>query len=216
MWAGYFRFPMIERVDMFPADTLQLQRVIDRILAGDRDARRELLNRAYDRLRRLTARILNESFPALRARHDLDSIVHETWLRLVRTVEATEPPTVADFFRLAAFRIRHVLIDLADKQRKQFSRELLSADGGSLAKPITEPAQRTYDPGRLAAWTEFHEKVQSLPDDERSVFEMHFYLDMPQAEIARVLNLSARKVSYLWVAATERLADYLTALEGFR
>ncbi len=76
------------------------------------------------------------------------------------------------------------------------------------------PGQQTYDPGRLAAWTEFHEQVQALADDKRSVFEMHFYLDLPQAEIARVLALHPRKVSRLWVAATERLADDLTALGG--
>ena len=36
---------------------------------------------------------------------------------------------------------------------------------------------------------------------------MHHYLEMSQADIARVLNLHPRKVSYLWVAATEKLAD---------
>ena len=38
---------------------------------------------------------------------------------------------------------------------------------------------------------------------------MHYYLDLPQAEIARVLELHPRKVSYLWVAATEKLGEGL-------
>jgi hypothetical protein len=33
---------------------------------------------------------------------------------------------------------------------------------------------------------------------------------------ARVLGLHPRKVSYLWAAGTERLADHLGGAEGFR
>src|SRR4051794_4248992 len=73
-------------VDMQPDASVQLQAIIDRILQGDRAARRELLDRACGRLRRLAARMLNDSFPALRARHEVDSIVHETWIRLIRTL----------------------------------------------------------------------------------------------------------------------------------
>ena len=40
---------------------------------------------------------------------------------------------------------------------------------------------------------------------------MHYYLDLPQAEIARLLELHTRKVSYLWIAATEKLGDGLDA-----
>lgn len=191
--------------------TVQLQAIIDRILAGDRSARRELLDRACDRLRRLAARMLNESFPALRLRHELDSVVHETWIRLVQALEKTEPPTVADFFRLAAFKVRQVLLDMVERKRKELSREV-PRPGNSSADGMLEPVQVTYDPSRLAMWTEFHEKVDGLPDDERTVFEMHYYLEMPQAEIAKVLNLHPRKVSYLWVAATEKLADQLSSL----
>src|SRR5262245_36858877 len=141
---------------MQPDASVELQSIIDRILQGDRPARRELLDRACDRLRRLSARMLNQSFPALRQRHDLDSIVHETWLRLVRALEATEPPTVADFFRLAAFKIRQVLIDMADRHRKQLSREMLGLGGGSQSGAGVDPSQRTYEPSALCLWTEFH------------------------------------------------------------
>jgi RNA polymerase sigma factor (sigma-70 family) len=194
--------------------TLHLQALIDRILAGDRAARRELLNRACDRLRRLAGRMLNESFPALRDRHDLDSVVHETWLRLVQTVEKTDPPTVADFFRLAAFKIRQVLLDMSGKEQKLRQRERLGLGGTSAGSGYgaPDPGKQTYDPARLAAWTDFHEKVSALPDQERAVFEMHFYLELTQADIARVLNMHPRQVSYVWVEATEKLADQLEHL----
>lgn len=194
--------------------TVELQSLIDRMRQGDRAARRELLDRACLRLRKLTAKMLSGSFPALTARHEVDSIVHETWLRLVQAMEKTDPPTVADFFRLAAFKIRQVLLDLAEKQRRLDRRELPHRELDSQARQQREPGNQTYDPSRLAVWSEFHNRVQSLDEDERTVFEMHYYLELPQAEIARLLGLHPRKVSYLWVSATERLADQLDTFDG--
>lgn len=194
-------------------DTLNLQQLIDRIQAGDRSARRELLNRACARLRRLAARILNESFPSLRNAHELDSVVHEAWLRLIQTVEKTDPPTVADFFRLAAFKVRQVLLDMSERERLQRQREERGRSSLDFNSQSNEPHDDTYNPNRLALWTEFHEAVAALPDDERSVFEMHYYLGIPQVEAATILNLHPRRVSYLWIAATEKLASHLERLQ---
>jgi RNA polymerase sigma factor (sigma-70 family) len=174
-----------------------------------------LLDRACTRLRRLANTMFAGSFPALREQHELDSVVHETWLRLLQALDQVEPPTVADFFRLAAHKVRQVLLDMADRQRRRAARELpgLGGDSGPGGLAV---AVRTLDPARLALWSEFHAQVANLPEDERKVFELHYYLELPQAEIARVLGLHPRKVSYLWIASTERLADDLDGVEGFR
>jgi RNA polymerase sigma factor (sigma-70 family) len=189
--------------------TVQLQGLLDRIRQGDGSARRELLERVCQRLRRLAARILTGSFPALQAHRELDSVVHETWLRLVPALEKTEPATVADFFRLAAHKVRQVLLDMVQRQRRLQSREALGLGNGSETGGAPEPGGQTYDPTRLAQWSEFHERVAALPDDQRAVFEMHYYLELPEVEIARLLELHPRKVSYLWVAATQTLAEAL-------
>jgi RNA polymerase sigma factor (sigma-70 family) len=187
--------------------SIELQALIDHIQQGDRGARRLLLERACGRLRRLAGRLLTSSFPAVQARHELDSVVHETWLRLLQALEKTEPPTVADFFRLAAHKIRQVLLDMADRQRRLASREIIA--GSSQASGLADRPEATYDPARLALWTEFHEKAATLPEPERTVFELHHYLGLPQTEIARLLDLHPRAVSRLWIAATDRLADHM-------
>jgi RNA polymerase sigma factor (sigma-70 family) len=192
--------------------TSQLQSLLDRLRQGDKTARREFLEQVCARLRRLAAKVMFGSFPALQSRHDLDSVVHETWLRLMQAMDKADPPTVADFFRLAAHKIRQVLLDMADRQRRIDQRETFLSHGSSLAGN-GEPANQTYDGARLAQWTEFHNRVGRLEDLERSVFEMHYYLGLPQAEIGRVLELHPRKVSYLWIAATEKLADELTPFQ---
>ncbi|MFO0845263.1 MAG: sigma-70 family RNA polymerase sigma factor [Gemmataceae bacterium] len=193
------------------ATTTQLQGLIDRVRRGDHGARRELLERAHGRLRKLAGKMLGGSFPALQAGHDLDSVVNEGWLRLVQALDRTDPPTVADFFRLAAFKIRQVLLDMAERSRRHQARA-----GGSTptSESAADPSDRTHDPGRLALWSELHEKVAALPEREREVFDLHYYMGLPQSEIAATLGLSPRKVSYLWVAATNRLASHLSEAEG--
>jgi RNA polymerase sigma factor (sigma-70 family) len=196
-------------------DSIVLQGLLDRMNAGDRAARRQLLESACGRLRRLVNTMLAGSFPALREQHDQDSVVHEAWLRLLPALDQVEPPTVADFFRLAAHKVRQVLLDMADRQRRRAAREVPGLDGDSVFGGRTAVACQTHDPARLALWTEFHARVGNLPEDERKVFELHYYLELPQAKIARLLDLHPRKVSYLWVAGTERLADDLEGVERF-
>jgi RNA polymerase sigma factor (sigma-70 family) len=191
--------------------SVELQVLLDRLREGDREARRLLLERSCDRLRRLAGRMLHGSFPELARRHEVDSVVHETWVRLLQALETAEPPTVADFFRLAAHKFRQVLLDLAQSERRRARREMLGLSGPDGEGPDPSAAGTTHDPARLALWTEFHERVAMLTGQERAVFEMHYYLGLPQAEIARVLELHPRKVSYLWVAATETLGEWLDA-----
>ena len=193
--------------------TQQIQTLLDRLRKGDKAARREFLEQVCGRLKRLAAKILTGSFPNLHARHDVDSVVHETWLRLMQAMEKSDPPTVADFFRLAAHKIRQVLLDMADRQRRIDQRETFLSRGDSQFGERSELGDQTHDGARLALWTEFHNKVGRLEAMERTVFEMHYYLGLSQAEIARALELHPRKVSYLWIAATEKLADELTELK---
>ena len=196
---------------MNEAGSALLQGLLDRLRQGDRGARRLLLERACERLRRLAGRMLHGSFPEVARRHEVDSVVHETWVRLLQALEKTEPPTVADFFRLAAHKFRQVLLDMAQGERRRAQREVLGLSGTGSEGPIPAAGSTTCDPARLALWTEFHEKVAALGEPERAVFEMHYYLELPQAEIAQVLELHPRKVSYLWIAATEKLGEGLDA-----
>ena len=196
---------------MNEGSSVELQGLLDRLRKGDREARRLLLERACERLRRLAGRMLHGSFPELARRHELDSVVHETWVRLLQALDQTEPLTVADFFRLAAHKFRQVLLDMAQSERRRAQREVLGLSGADSEGPAPSAASTSYDPARLALWTEFHEKVATLSEQERAVFEMHYYLELPQTEIAQVLKLHPRKVSYLWIAATEKLGEGLDA-----
>jgi RNA polymerase sigma factor (sigma-70 family) len=190
--------------------TVQLQALLDRLPDGDAADRRALMERAYERLRRLAGSILRESFPGLQGQHELDSVVSDTWMRLHQALASARPPTVVDFFRLAAHKIRQVLLDLAQRQRRRRQRQPPAEGAGS--EPC-EPADSTHDPARLALWTEFHQRVEKLDEQQRAVFELHHYMGLTQAEVARMLGLEPKKVSRLWIAATDKLAEGLPALD---
>lgn len=193
--------------------TEDLRGLIDRLSRGDDSARSELLVRAYNRLSRIASSMFHRDFPGLRDRHDLESVVDESWARLMRALETARPPTVEDFLRLVAHKVRHVLLDMAARQKRGDDR--MRDPDGRYREPDgdPEPADESLEPGRLALLSEVHRQVENLPADERLVFDLHYYTDLPQAEIARLLGIHPRKVSYLWVAATERLAGWLEGLD---
>ncbi|MBS0263386.1 MAG: sigma-70 family RNA polymerase sigma factor [Planctomycetes bacterium] len=193
--------------------SVELQKLIDRFEPGDMSVKRELMRRAIQRLQRLAAKMLGESFPQLRGGHDVDSIVNETWIRLSQALEQTSPPTVEDFFRLAAHKIRHVLLDMAARQSRIHRREKLACTTGEADRDAGYD-EHSADPLQLAIWTEFHARVPHLPEDERRVFDMHYYLEIPQSEIARLTGLSARQVSRFWIKALDRLTEGIAAVDG--
>src|SRR6516162_5769849 len=129
--------------------SVELQALLNRLRQGDREARQLFLERACERLRRLAGRMLHGSFPELARRHEVDSVVHETWMRLLQALDKTEPATVADFFRLAALKFRQVLLDMAQSERRRAQREVLGLSGTGNAAPPPSPASTTHDPARL-------------------------------------------------------------------
>jgi RNA polymerase sigma-70 factor (ECF subfamily) len=198
-------------LDVAENTSSDLQDLIDRLHRGDEGAQRELLERAHNRLLRIAAAIFEQDFSALRGRHDLESVVSELWIRLVTALETTRPQTVDGFFGLVFHKVRQVLLDMASRQRRSDARRRagpLDADEAE-ALAAFDQADTTYDPGRLAQLTEFHEQIENLPDNQRAVFELHYYGGFSQAEIAQMLNLHKKQVSRLWLAATAWLARWL-------
>jgi RNA polymerase sigma-70 factor (ECF subfamily) len=194
--------------------TTDLQLLIDRLRQGDDAARRELLRRAHDRLLKIAATVFREDFPALQGRHDLESVVSEVWMRLVGALEKTRPETVEGFFGLVFVKVRQVLLDMARRQRRIDARwgQGPTDAGGADALAELDRADTTHDPGRLAVLTEFHEQIEKLPEDQRRIFELHYYGGFSQAEIAQMLGLHRKQVSRLWLTSTGRLARWLDGL----
>ena len=73
-------------------------------------------------------------------------------------------------------------------------------DEGSWCLPNSVP-DPTDEPHSISAWTEFHEAVSDLPEDQREVFSLLWYSGLTQADAARVLGISLATLKRRWVSA---------------
>jgi RNA polymerase sigma factor (sigma-70 family) len=191
-----------------------VQHWIDRLRAGDPSARDELLNSAADRLTRLTRKMIRQ-YPGVHRWEQTDDVLQNALVRLCRALGEVQPPTARDFFRLAAAQIRRELIDMA---RRYAGPHGLGANHASAARAegsdgpspsFGAPADLTHEPGRLAAWTEFHSQVEALGEEEREAFDLLYYQGISQAEAAALLDVSERTIKRRWQAARLQLHEAL-------
>ena len=178
---------------------------------GEAGAREHLITCAFDRLDRLAGRMLRD-FPRVARWEDGSDVRQAALVRLSRALEQSPPATVRDFLRLAACQIRRELIDLArhyqgplGMDRHRGGAGARTPPGGDSSHPPADPADTTHEPDRLAAWTELHERIGALPEEEREAFELLWYHGMSRSEVAALLQVNERTVQRRWQAARLRL-----------
>ncbi len=191
--------------------TSDVRDLIERLRAGDDSARRALLDRIYHRLSRIAAAVFRKEFARLRDQHELESVVDEAWAQLMTALQTTQPATPAGFYDLVFRKVRHVLFDMARRQRRHDRhRQQIPFDSDwSEEAGLPDFPDTTHEPSRLAVWTELHCEIEKLPDAQRRVFDCYYLADFSQAETARLLDIHPKEVSRLWLAAAGRLADWL-------
>jgi RNA polymerase sigma-70 factor (ECF subfamily) len=188
--------------------TLAVQRFLNELagVTGDSPAEpivRALLASAVDRLHLLCTALLFQNYPRLtrpplnlRADELLSAVVE----RLLKAMREVRPQTVRQFFALANQHMRWELNDLArrlDKEARQV--ELRESLVG--APPETTGSQLSANALRIL------QAIESLPEDEREVFDLVKIQGMSQPEAAEVLGVSAKTVQ-------RRLVRCLTILTG--
>jgi RNA polymerase sigma-70 factor (ECF subfamily) len=188
--------------------TAVVQRFLNELagVKGDTPAEpivRALLASAVDRLHLLCTTLLFRSYPRL-TRPPLnlqaDELLSSVVERLLKAMREVHPETVRQFFALANQHMRWELNDLArrlDKEARQV--ELRESLVGAPAE--SSGSQLSINAGRIL------EAIESLPDDEREVFDLVRIQGMSQSEAAEVLAVSAKTVQ-------RRLIRCLTMLTG--
>jgi RNA polymerase sigma factor (sigma-70 family) len=184
--------------------TTQLHRLIDRIQQGDEDARDELVRSVCNSLERLARKML-QGYPGVQRWEETGDILQNALLRLLRAVQEIKPPSMREFFGLAAEQVRRELIDLARHYRsgKGLGRNLAS-HGDAILRDI-DKAPTAGDDDNLERWHDFHEAVERLPAEEREVIGLVFYHGWTQAQIAEFFQTSERTIRRRWQAACLKL-----------
>jgi RNA polymerase sigma-70 factor (ECF subfamily) len=191
------------------SQSVQIQAWLDRLRSGDAAACDELLRCACERLHNLARKMLR-SYPNVHRWEQTDDVLQNATLRLYRTLQQIPVETARDFFRLAALNIRRELLDLAKHHygpQGHGTRHASIADDSSLARLDTPDL--SHEPSRIAAWSEFHQKIESLPELEREVFDLLWYQGLSQAEAAELLQVSERTIKRRWLSARLALSEAL-------
>jgi RNA polymerase sigma-70 factor (ECF subfamily) len=178
--------------------TAQLHDWLTRIRAGDETARDELLRSVSQRLEVLARRMLHR-FPQLRRGEQTDDILQGALLRLLDALREVRPESRRSFDNLSAVMIRRQLIDL---WRHHYGP---SGPGTHHDSDPSAPARAPAPEDDFPDVDRVHELVDQLPEDQREVFELRYYHDLSQDEVAEAVGVSTRTVQRRWAAALRRL-----------
>lgn len=190
-----------------PNSTAVVQTLLDQIRLGNRQSIEALLNVTMQRLTSLARKILG-NMPGVRQFEQTDDLLQNSMMRLWKAFERQSPETPLDYFRLASALMRRELIDLS---RHYFGPHGHGAnlvqprrnhdDSAADADPIALESDETSEPAKLGRWTEFHEYIESLPNEERTLFDLLWYQGLSLDEAAALTNSSERTVRRRWKAA---------------
>src|SRR5262245_12069431 len=174
--------------------TAAVQSYLD-ALAGGAPAEpviRALLQRSAGRLHLLCSTLLFQSYPRLtrpplnlRAEEMLSAVVE----RLIKAMREVRPQSVRQFFGLANRHMRWELNDMARRLDEQSAVLTLQESGAaSPAAPESSGSVISINTRRML------EAIESLPEEEREVFELLRIQGMSYAETAGVLGVSESTV----------------------
>jgi RNA polymerase sigma-70 factor (ECF subfamily) len=197
------------------AISADLAECLQRLERGDLTARDRIIELCAGRLRELAHRMLAR-FPGVRRWEDTDDVFQNAAMRLHRALGAMQFDSPRSIMALAATQLHRELIDLARRHAGPASyaanhgtnvMPLPAADSGAEQYINQTPDSET----NLDRWALFHEAIGNLPQDQREVFHLVWYLGANQKTIATLLDCSERTVKYRWRSAREAVR---AALDG--
>lgn len=170
---------------------------------GDPAALGELVRHCLARIE-FIARKLLQGHPEVHRWEETADVVQKSAVRLVAALQALEPESECHLLRLAALQVRRELIDLVRHYNGPHSPVAKLAtnsfkDGSDIALHVENISDKHADTATAnERWERFHAAVAGLPDEERQVFEMTWYLGVDQETIAGVKGCSTRTVKRRW------------------
>jgi RNA polymerase sigma-70 factor (ECF subfamily) len=191
--------------------TFAVQRYLDELagVTGNTPAEpliRALIERSLDRLHLLCTTLLLRSYPRL-ARPPLnlqpDEMLSAVVDRLLKALREVRPGTVRQFFALANRHMRWELNDMARRLDKETP--ALGLPEAGIASPETSGSSLSPNTLRIL------EAIESLPDEDREVFDLVRIQGFSQVEAADVLDVSPktvqRRLNHGLLLLTTKLSD---------
>jgi len=167
---------------------------LDRMHAGDRDAASKLFPLIYDELRRIAIGRMNREKPGntLQA----TALVHEAWLRIMESHQASLWESRESFFAAAAETMRRILVDAA--RRKSAARH-----GGEFSRKALHDSQLS-EPCPSQEIIAVNDAMEVLEQDDRLAAELvrlHYFAGMSLEEAGELLGMSRATAYRTWTYA---------------
>lgn len=190
---------------MLNSSTVHIQAALDKFLAGDQAAKKELVNRSCERLMVLARKLLRgfASGP-----DETAAIVSEAYLKLHDALDEVRPTTVRQYFGLASLQMRRVLIDMVRASRRR--PEVVNEGSGQF-----EPPDGSKDGSDWAALViDLYDAIDALDDELKEVVMLHYFQGLSQIEVAELLDVHEATIKRRWAEARKALAGKLAAFEN--
>lgn len=142
--------------------------------------------------------------------HDLSQ---DVMLRMVQACREIEVNDRQHFIRLLLRNMRFALID---NHRKMFGPNGWAAKIKSDPNAVENSKVTKSDNGPVTVedWVDFHDSVESLPQEEQEVFELIYYGGYGSLDVAEMLGISQSTAQRRWKKAVEILQNRLDSRRG--
>jgi len=182
---------------------------LERLAAGEKSARNEILEICDQRMRVLSHRLLGK-FAKVRRWDNTDDVAQNAAIRLHRALADTVPDSPRGLMGLMATQIQRELIDLARKHsgpHSWASNHDTNAGVKNGACRVEEASEGEHrdEAVPIERWEEFHAAIEGLPGDLREVFRMVWYLGLDREAAAKAMGCSVRTLGRMWAEAREQV-----------
>ncbi len=189
----------------------EVTQLLQRASKGDPDAIQSVFERTYDELRRIAGAQMQGGGPGTTLQPT--ALVHEAWLRLVRS-EMLERGPVTDrnhFLAIAARAMRSVAVD-------QARRSLADKRGGNHERiPLTQAVElkstENVGPFDVIDLDDALERLASEHTRAARIVEMRFFGGMTIQDVAHALGVSHATAKRDWHVARIFLRESLRAAQ---
>lgn len=171
-----------------------VNRILSQIELGDPSVAEQLLPLVYDELRKLAAVKLAHEMPGQTLQ--ATALVHEAYVRLVDTEQASKWNSQGHFFGAAAEAMRRILIERA--RRKQ----TLKAGGARARGELLDVAEESHGERLdLLALDEAIQKLERLSPRRAELVKLRYFAGLTLEQAAQALGVATSTASADWAYA---------------
>jgi len=179
-----------------------LRQSLDAMAAGDLRAKGRIIELCSDRMRLWVQRMLRR-FPKVGRWEEDGDVFQEAMIKFLQAMDQITFDSPRHVMAVAITQVKRVLIDMA---RHHGGPMAAAANHASVAGDQHDPVAGAVDvQAPLERWTALHEAIERLPEPQREVFQLVWYMGADQKTVAQLIGRSGRTVKRYWREAREHI-----------